>query len=166
MHTQHVQNESSHWVSKSVTSWIGKLGIRSFLWKPSVTGLWPLSSLVPTDILTVHTLPVRCVSQFKHALCSTDVQRRPYFNSPPSLLLPVSTSSPRDLCFFFLLFFLEPCQTLGSNSPISPNPWVMGRKSELVERPVLIMWERKWFTRLYGNVHTFQLLPPKWTLCS
>ena len=102
MNTQHVQDESSHWGSKSITSWIGKLGLRSFLWMPSVTGLWPLSSLVPTDILTVHTLPVRCVSQ-KHTLCSTDVQRRPYFNSLPLQLLPASTSSPHDLCLFFIV---------------------------------------------------------------
>lgn len=66
-----------------------------------------------------------------------------------------------NLCLF-LLFCLEPCQALGSNSPISPNPWVTGRKSVLVERPVLIMWERKWLTRCHGNVHTFQLLPNKW----
>ena len=162
---QHAPKTSNHWVSKSIISWIRKP--RSFLRKPSVTGLRPLSSLAPTDILTAHTVPVRCCLPTEaHSVFRRQAEAAVF---QPSALTPPACGnlfSPWFMPFFFLLFCLEPCQTLGSNSPISPNPWVTGRKSELVERPVLIMWERKWLTRLYGNVHTFQLLPPKRRLCS
>ena len=57
----------------------------------------PLTSLLPTQSRW------GAVSQLKHTQCSADRQRRPYFNPPPSHLLPVSTSSPHDLCLFFFI---------------------------------------------------------------
>lgn len=86
----------------------------------------------------------------KHAIFSADVPWPPCFNSSPSHLPLVLTSFPM-IYIYFLLFCLDPCQTLGSNFPVAPNSWVKWRKSNWVERLALIMWERKWLPCLHGD---------------
>ena len=93
---------SNHWVSKSIISWIRKP--RSFLRKPSVTGLRPLSSLAPTDILTAHTVPVRCCLPTEaHSVFRRQAEAAVF---QPSALTPPACGnlfSPWFMPFFFFI---------------------------------------------------------------